>query len=203
MNEMVNPTAAEDAAWAAINTPLSVDQLHEFCRDVERLFRINPMLEFSSFESPGDNRYSMAGQNISQETPFEFDVSFTVNELPDGLQIDYDSGVKSSTRLMIEAAPQGSKLTITDAYERLPAQDREQHLKEVDRSLVRWAEYLQRYLISWRRWHRFPPWRWYMTRVWQPMKPMARRITYILLWISVVEVALIALGAAIWFVEYR
>jgi hypothetical protein len=203
MNEMVNPTAAEDAAWAAINTPLSTDQLHEFCRDVERLFRINPMLEFSAFKSLGDNRYSMAGSNISQETPFEFDISFSVKDLPDGLQIDYDSGIKSSTRLTIEDAPQGSKLTITDAYERLPSEDREQHLKEVDRSLVRWAEYLQSFLISWRRWHRIAPWRWYMRRVWQPMKPMARRITYILLWISVVEVALIALGVAIWFVEYR
>ncbi|KPK11197.1 MAG: hypothetical protein AMJ68_06800 [Acidithiobacillales bacterium SG8_45] len=203
MNEMVNPTAAEDAAWAAINTPLSAEQLREFCLDVERLLRINPMLEFSAFKSLGDNRYSMAGRNISQEIPFEFDLSFAVKELPDGIQIDYDSGVKSSTRLTIEDALQGSKLTITDAYERLPAEDREQHLKEVDRSLVRWAEYLQRYLVSWQRWHRFGPWRWYMRRVWQPMKPMARRITYILLWISVVEVALIALGAAIWYVEYR
>ena len=161
------------------------------------------LVEFSAFKSLGDNRYSMAGSNISQETPFEFDISFSVKDLPDGLQIDYDSGIKSSTRLTIEDAPQGSKLTITDAYERLPSEDREQHLKEVDRSLVRWAEYLQSFLISWRRWHRIAPWRWYMRRVWQPMKPMARRITYILLWISVVVVALIALGVAIWFVEYR
>ena len=35
------------------------------------------------------------------------------------------------------------------------------------------------------------------------MKPTARRITYILLWITVVEIALIALGVAIYFVEYR
>jgi len=203
MNEMVNPSAAEDAAWAAVNTPLSVDQLHEFCRDIERLLRINPMLEFSAFKSIDENRYAMSGRNISQEIPFEFDVTFSVRDLPDGIQIDYDNGIKSSTRLTIEGAPQGSKLTITDAYDRLPVEDRERHLQEVDRSLIRWAEYLQRFLMSWRRWHWFAPWRWYMRRVWQPMKPMARRITYILLWVSVVEVALIALGAAIWFVEYR
>ena len=35
------------------------------------------------------------------------------------------------------------------------------------------------------------------------MKPTARRITYTLLWITVVEMALIALGAAIYLVEYR
>jgi hypothetical protein len=203
MNEMVNPPAAEDAAWAAINTPLSADQLREFCLDVERLFRINPMLEFKEFKSLGGERYTMAGRNISQETPFDFDIVFTVTQLSDGLRIDYENGIKSCTVLKIEDAPQGSKLTITDAYERLPERDREQHLQEVDRSLVRWAEYLQQFLVMWSRWHRIAPWRWYMRRVWQPMKPMGRRITYILLWISVVEVALIALGVAIWFVEYR
>jgi hypothetical protein len=203
MNEMVNPQSAEDAAWAAVNTPLSVEALTEFCDDIERLFRINPMVEFNRFERLDDNRYRMGGRNISQETPFEFDVTFSVTKLPDGVRIDYEDGVKSSTTLKIETAPQGSKLTITDAYDRLPTQDREKHLHEVDRSLIRWAEYLQRYLIMWSRWYRIPPWRWYMRRVWQPMKPSGRRITYILLWISVVEVALIALGVAIWFVEYR
>ena len=152
MNEMVNPTAAEDAAWAAINTPLSADQLGEFCRDVERLFRINPMLEFKEFKSLGEDRYAMSGVNISQETPFEFEVSFRVTDLADGLKIDYDQGIKSSTVLKIEDAPQGSKLTITDAYERLPVEDRDQYMNEVDRSIVRWAEYLQRFLIMWKRW---------------------------------------------------
>lgn len=203
MNEMVNPPATEDAAWATINTPLSVDQLRQFCLDVERLFRINPMLEFKEFKFLGDDRYTMNGRNISQETPFDFNVGFTVTQLSDGMRIDYETGIKSSTSLKIEQAPQGSKLTITDAYERLPVEDREQHLQEVDRSLVRWVEYLQQFLVMWSRWHRIAPWRWYMRRIWQPMKPMGRRITYILLWISVVEVALIALGVAIWFVEYR
>jgi hypothetical protein len=41
-----------------------------------------------------------------------------------------------------------------------------------------------------------------MRRIWQPMKPSARRITYMLLWISLAEVALIALGVAIYFVEF-
>ena len=203
MNDMANTPSAEDAAWAAVNTPLSVGDLKQFSLDIERLFRINPMLEFNSFKSLGNNRYTMSGRNISQEGAFDFDVSFQVTELEDGLRIDYDNGIKSSTVVKIEEAPTGSKLTITDHYERLAAEDREKHLDEVDRSLIRWAEYLQQFLVMWKRWHRWGPWRWYMRRVWQPMKPMARRITYILLWISVVEVALIALGVAIWFVEYR
>jgi len=60
----------------------------------------------------------------------------------------------------------------------------------------------QENLINWQRWSRFRVWRWYMRRVWQPMKPAGRRITYIPLWISVVEFALIAMGVAIYLVEY-
>ena len=203
MNEMVTPVMAEDAAWASINTPLSVDDLTVFCHDIERLYRINPMLEFQHFKSLGEQRYAYAGRNTSQETPFDFDYTFTVTELPDGLQIDYDQGIKSRTLFKIEPVSNGSKLTITDYYERLSVDEREQHLQEVDKSLVIWANYLQRFLITWSRWSRFGLWRWYMRRIWQPMKPTARRITYILLWISVVEIALIALGVAIYFVEYR
>ena len=203
MNEMVTPTMAEDAAWASINTPLSVDELTAFCRDVERLYRINPMLEFQHFKDLGQQRYAYAGRNISQETPFEFDYTFTVKELFDGLQVDYEQGVKSRTLFKIESAPQGSKLTITESYERLPLDQREQYLHVVDKSLVVWANYLQRFLITWSRWSGIAPWRWYMRRIWQPMKPAARRITYALLWITVVEIALIALGVAIYFIEYR
>lgn len=203
MNEMVTPPVAEDAAWASINTPLSVAELTAFCRDIERLYRINPMLEFQHFKVLGQHHYAYAGRNISQETPFEFDYTFAVKELPDGLQVDYEQGIKSTTLIKIEPASQGSKLTITDYYERLPIEEREQHLHEVDKSLVAWANYLQRFLITWSRWSRFALWRWYMRRVWQPMKPTARRITYTLLWISVVEIALIALGVAIYFVEFR
>lgn len=203
MNEIVTPPVAEDAAWASINTPLSVAELTSFCHDVERLYRINPMLEFEYFKSLGQQRYAYAGRNISQEAPFEFELTFTVTELPDGLQVDYDQGIRSRTHFKVEAAPQGSKLTITDYYDRLPIEEREAHLHEVDKSLVVWANYLQRYLITWSRWSRFALWRWYMRRIWQPMKPTARRITYSLLWITVVEIALIALGVAIYFVEFR
>lgn len=203
MNEIVSPPVAEDSAWASINTPLSVSDLTVFCRDIERLYRINPMLEFQYFKSLGQQHYAYAGRNISQETPFEFEFEFTTKELPDGIQIDYEQGIKSKTVFKIEPAPQGSKLTITEYYERLPENEREQHLHEVDKSLVIWANYLQRYLITWSRWSRFGLWRWYMRRVWQPMKPTARRITYSLLWITVVEIALIVLGVAIYFVEYR
>ncbi|MDH3561537.1 MAG: hypothetical protein OEN52_11360 [Gammaproteobacteria bacterium] len=192
----------EDVAWASTNTPLTVSALNEFCTDIERLFRINPMLEFELWDSRDENHFTFAGRNISQEQPFDFQFELSVRKLGNGFRIDYDKGIKSSTTFTIEPAPQGSKLTITDSYERLPPEERSTHIHEVDKSLVLWSQYLQQYLVNWQRWSRFRLWRWYMRRVWQPMKPAGRRITYMLLWISAAEIALIALGAAIYFIEY-
>lgn len=194
----------KDAAWAAINTPLHFDALLVFVQDVERLFRINPMLEFKQWETLGGSSYFMSGRNISQQTPFEFSTRLYVSQKTNGLEIEYENGIKKSTRIegeeiVLENGKPGSKLTITDSYTEI---DDENELAEVDKSLVNWATDLQRYFINWRRWSGFKLWRWYMQRVWLPMKPMARRITYMILWTMVVEIALVILGVAIYFAEY-
>lgn len=191
-----------DSAWASVMTPLSADELIEFCADTERLFRINPMLIFSQWEKTSENSFLFSGQNISQEEPFDFEFGLTVSRLDDGFRIDYDKGIKSRTVVKIETAEQGSKLTITDHYDRLSASERESHLHEVDQSITVWAEYLQKFCISWNSWSKFALWRWYMRRVWQPMKPSARRITYMIWWITVIEIALLALGAGIYVTEF-
>ena len=192
----------DDSAWASVITPLSVEALMGFCSDAERLFRINPMLVFTKWEQTSENCFAFSGQNSSQEKSFDFDFELCVSKLDDGYRFDYDKGVKSSTVIKIEAAEQGSKLTITDHYDRLPASERESLLHEVDQSITIWAEYLQKFCISWNSWSKFFLWRWYMRRIWQPMKPTARRITYMLLWITVVEVALLALGAGVYYNEF-
>lgn len=203
MNEFTAPVTTEDAAWASVNTPLTIDELTAFCQDIERLFRINPMLEFSQWENLAGNHYRMTVKNISQEIPFELETELQVEYQADGITIHYSNGVKNKTMLKFEPSIEGSRLTIIDDYSSLSEEERQNHLHEVDKSLVNWVDYLQRYLIVWKRWSRFALWRWYMRRIWQPMKPSGRRITYILLWITVVEIALLALGVAIYFTEYR
>ena len=202
MGEQVVPADAEDAAWATLNTPLTTTELKAFCQDIERLYRINPLLEFKQWQVLGNNHYQLSAKNISQQSPFDFETEILIDDLPDGFQVKYTQGIKTSTTFRIEAAPHGSKLTIIDRYDGTSEEERNTRLNEVDKSIVVWASYLQNFLISWRKWSRLAPWRWYMRHVWQPMKPSSRRITYMLLWISFVEVALIALGAAIYFVEY-
>lgn len=204
MNEVIDTpvVATDDAAWAAINTPLSVEELNIFCQDVERLFRINPMLEFNAWENLSDNQYRMAVKNISQEEPFEIDVNIKVEQKADEIILYYSNGIKKKTTLKIEPSEYGSKLTIMDNYDGLTEEERQSHMHEVDKSLINWADYLQRFLITWNKWSKFGLWRWYMKRIWQPMKPAGRRVTYMLLWITLVEVALITLGVGVYLSEF-
>lgn len=211
MNESINiamneetdsATAADDAAWATINTPLSVEELIIFCQDIERLFRINPMLEFKAWETLSADQYRMAVKNTSQEEPFEIDVNINIEKNKNESVVYYSTGIKKKTTFLIEPSEYGSKLTITDNYDGLSEEERQANMHEVDRSLVNWADYLQRYLITWKKWSKFSLWRWYMNRIWQPMKPAGRRITYMLLWITLVEIALISLGVGIYLSEF-
>lgn len=192
----------EDKAWASFQTPLSAEALREFCQDIERLFRINPFLEFEEWRQSGKQEYRFSGRNLSQQEPFAFALTLNIEPTQDGLLIRYDQGIKRNTHLAVEPAPEGSKLTITEDYSGLSEEERQTRLHEVDKSLSTWANDLQAFISLWQRWSWLAPWRWYMRRIWQPLKPMGRRIVYMFIWITIVELALIALGAAIYWNEY-
>ena len=195
------PSESQDAAWATIQTPLEASDLRAFCLDIERLFRINPYIEFECWEQHGENKYHFTGRNSSQEPAFEFALDLEVEPLPNGILIRYAQGLKKSTTLLIEPKEKGSILTITEDYSGSSEEERKARLQEVDKSLTHWAGDLQTFLITWHRWSQLSLWRWYMRRIWQPLKPTGRRIVYMFIWISLVEVALIALGAGIYWSE--
>ncbi|HLD14446.1 MAG TPA: hypothetical protein VJB18_07005, partial [Burkholderiales bacterium] len=75
----------------------------------------------------------------------------------------------------------------TDDYDRLSEAERAQRVAEVDKSLSAWGEALRTYFLRLQRWSWLPGWRWYLRRVWVPMKPSARRIVWLLYLITVVE----------------
>lgn len=200
-------TKSKDVAWASFNTPCSVNELTLFCQDIERLFRINPMLNFRKWQMLDNQCYHFAGQNISQEEPFDFDLVMHVSSIGNGIKIEYHQGLKARTFFIIEPAEtqtkQSAKLTIIDDYSAVSKKIRKQQLHTVDKSIAIWADHIQSYLLSWKRWSHIWLWRWYMIKIWQPMRPSGRRILYILLWVAVLEVLLILLGAAIYYLEYR
>lgn len=203
MNEQRIPIESDDAAWVSFKTPLNSNDLIAFCQDVYRLLRINPYLEFNHWQQLSNNHYHLEAQNTSTKPEISLNLDIEVEPLSDGVRLHYSQGLKSSTTFKVTQETDGSSsLAIIDSYDAVTASEREQRLNEVDKSLIKWAEDIQGYLIHWNRWSRLSLWRWYMKHVWQPMKPTARRITYMLLWITLAEISLILLGAAIYIIEY-
>jgi hypothetical protein len=187
MPDLTPQLPSDDAAWVRVATPFSADALREFCRDLERLYRINPLLEFVEWRQIGPDNYYLMANNMSNAQ--EIATEIHRDETYDGFKIRYSHGLKSATFIRIEKDIQGngSALVLIDDYSGLTEAERTQRLAEVDRSLDHWGKELFRYLHKWQRWHWFPPFRWYMRRVWQPMKPSARRIAYMLIVITLFE----------------
>jgi hypothetical protein len=190
---------ARDEAWVAIDAPLSAAELARFCLDLERLYRINPYLEFRAWRNRADTAEAMdvAYRNLSNNRAYEG--RFALHRISEfDFSVRYDRGIKRQTRFTIEPRASGSRLVITDDYSGAGA---EVDLSEVDRSLHAWGTALREYLAREARWGHIRAWRWYMRQVWVPMKPSARRITYILIVITLAEVALAALVMAVYWAE--
>ena len=192
------PATAADAAWVKIETPLGAVALAEFCRDIERLYRINPYLEFKSWQPLPAGRYLAQLRNLSIGREIDLDMSVQQESVHE-FAVHYTRGIKNCTRFTISSAPGGSTLLIVDDYSGATP---DQNTDEVDRSLHAWGVALREYLDREQRWGWCAPWRWYMRRVWVPMKPAARRITFIILLVTLAEIALFALVMAIYWAEH-
>ncbi|HSC93397.1 MAG TPA: hypothetical protein VLC73_00350 [Burkholderiales bacterium] len=187
-----------NVAWVTVEVSLEPAALAAFCRDVERLYRINPYLEFRRWRETGPGAFAVALRNLSNQRDLELQLTLERSSERD-FRVRYDRGVRRSTRFEIDATADGSRLRITDDYGGATEAD----TAEVDRSLHAWGVALREYLLRDRRWGWCAPWRWYMRRVWVPMKPSARRITFIILLVTLAEIALIALVMAIYWAEHR
>lgn len=203
---MTEPTAAEtrpeqaDAAWVTIETPFDAATLRAFLDDVERLFRINSLLSFDAWSHLGGDRYRMRVHNQSNGRTVE--TAFAVRADADRLIVTYADGLKTSTTFHIEATNDGpAKLVVTDDYSGADRAQREARTDEVDKSLNQWGRDLHRYLFLWKRWSGLPGWSFYMRRIWQPMRPMARRIAFMLIMITAVEFMMFLLVFALFWLE--
>lgn len=189
--------APTDAAWVTIDVPLQPQQLAQFCLDIERLYRINPYLEFRAWR-PGAGGIDAAFRNLSNGRDYDLHITLDRRSQYE-FTVHYDRGIKRQTLFRIEPAAGGSRLGVTDDYSgAAPGSS----LGDVDRSLHAWGAALKEYLQREARWGRFRLWRWYMRRVWMPMKPSARRITFIILVVTAAEIALFGLVMAIYWAEH-
>ncbi len=186
MSANTPPVDSRDAAWVTVPLPQNAEELARHCRDVEALFRVNPYLYFSVWRQTGPSSYHAEFENQSnqQKVAVDFDVTAGPGS---GLTVNYANGLKKRTIFAIEPAAKGSRLTITDDYEGLSAEERAARTAEADKSLHAWGVALRAYFLRQKRWSWLPGWRWYIRRVWVPMKPSARRIVWLLYLITVVE----------------
>jgi hypothetical protein len=195
-----NSSGSEDSAWVSIETPFSHSEMAEFLEDIERLYRINSMLVFEEWQQTDQNRYLLKAKNLSnaKQLATEFDVKADGN----GVTVFYSEGLRTSTRFHIDTQIDGkTKLIVMDDYSGSTLSERESRIDEVDKSLLNWGNCLYRYLHQWRRWSWLPGWKFYMRKIWQPMKPAARRITYILLMITLAEFVLFLMVLTIFALE--
>lgn len=186
MNDVLADSEERDAAWVTIDTRHDPLWLKEFLSDIVRLYRINSLLEFKELRKIGSSEYNLQAKNLSNGS--NMDLKLKVTPDTDGLRVDYSKGLKTSTTFRIEAKPDGlARLVITDEYSGTTEEEREDRIAEVDKSLIAWGQGIHRYLRQWKRWSAVPGWKWYMRRVWQPMKPSARRISFMLFMITAIE----------------
>ncbi len=176
----------DDSAWVTIETPFDAGGLSPFLDDVERLFRINSQLVFENWQSLGNGEYQFEANNLSNGKTVK--TGFKAVREGDTLTVTYSEGLKTTTTFRLSPKPDGTAdLTVTDDYSGTPTAERQARIDEVDKSLIQWGRDLRLYLLAWRKWAWVPGWKWYRRRVWQPMRPMARRICYMLMMITLLE----------------
>jgi hypothetical protein len=190
----------DDSAWVTIETPFDAKGVSAFLDDVERLFRINSQLVFDDWQSHGNGQYTFKAKNLSNDKTVE--TGFKTSREGDTLTVTYNEGLKTTTTFRLDPKDDGTvDLTVTDDYSGTPAEEREAHLDEVDKSLVQWGRDLRLYLLNWKKWAWIPGWKWYIRRVWQPMRPMARRICYMLMMVTVLEFVVFLMVFTIFWLE--
>ncbi len=180
------PVDSTDAAWASLPAPFPPDVLEQHCRDVEALFRVNPYYYFDAWRQTGPHSFHAEFENQSNQTRQILDLRVE-QDSGRGITVSYNGGIKKRTVFTIEPALEGSQMMIADDYDLLPAAERERRKSEVDKSLKAWAESLRLYFLRIKRWSWLPGWRWYLRRVWIPMKPSVRRIVWFIYLITAAE----------------
>jgi hypothetical protein len=187
----------ENAAWVSVELPMPPGEALVFARDTEALFRFNPYLEIESWEQAGNRLHlhclnEMNGQRL--------DLHASLADLPgSGYRIDYAEGLKLATEIRVEPHAAGSLLTLGEHYRDVAPDDMEA-LKQVDRSLTPWGVAIRRHALSRTRWGRLPGYR-ALVRFWYAMPPRSRRISRLILWVTVLEFAVFLFVFAIYFNE--
>lgn len=114
----------------------------------------------------------------------------------------YKGWLKTSTELQIKKADNNTcRLVIIDDYSGTNSNERKQRIAEVDNTIIQWGNDIHRYLQQWKRWSWLPGWKLYMLGYWQGMKPSTRRISFMLIAITMAEFSIFLFVFLIFWLE--
>lgn len=195
------PIDSQDAAWVTIPVKQSVEELIKLCENTEAIIRVNPYYIYKKkWLQTDEGCYQTEFSNLSNLQ--ELNIKFCINrETKTRWVITYENCLKKKTVLEIEATDIGSQLTITDDYEGVTKDELKSRQEEVDKSQKAWGKALFGYFLRWKRFGWIPGWGLYTYRFWIPMKPAARRITYMLLMIEIAFIGLFGFSMLILWTE--
>jgi hypothetical protein len=192
--------ASKNSAWVRVPAPYSVTELMVLCQDFEALIRVNPYYHFIVWKQTGPDQYHVRINNHSTQHESEFDISIK-RDSDSGFTAEYSNGLKTHTTFNIEATDKGSMLTIVDNYAAMSKQEEKEREKEIDKSLQAWGVGLAAYFARLKKWSKIPGWRFYIRRIWIPMKPSGRRIVWWLYLITLAEFGFFLFVYIIWLIE--
>lgn len=204
----------QDAAWVNVDTPLTAAQLFDFILDAERLFRLNPHLEIHEWQS-AQRSVTTGGcihfKYLNEMNGVARELDVTVSDFQPGVgyTLNYNQGLKRATEIKVETHTHGAVLVIKDWYhvgEGKPDETpeiTEARLAEVDRSLTPWGVAIRQHLISLARWSGLPFYRPLRERFWIAMAPRNRRISRMIIWITVLEFFAFLFVFLIYWIESR
>ena len=192
MDEPLPRSDLTDAAWIKIVTRLDPQVLLDFCYNLERLYRLNPYLSIEYWMMPARNLIKAKWRNSSTPAEFTLESEIQVTYRQNEIRLCYCSGLKKETSLIIEPHEQGSSLTVIDDYSsRADRKDSSNLPEQVDRSLQAWGAALKSFLFHYNYLRKIPGIECVIDRFWVRLSPMARRITYLLVVITVFELVLL------------
>lgn len=194
----------KDTAWVTIEIPVPPGKLFDFLQNTERLFRLNPYLDIRKWEgSVSGKRFHL--EALNEMNGVAYDLFVTIESVQPGarLFISYDKGLKRALEITLQPGSAGPILTLREHYHAASGENREEQLKEVDRSLVPWASSIRQHMLGLERWGWFWPYRWYRERFWLGMRPFHRRIARMLIWVTTLEFVVFLFVFVIYWLELR
>ena len=178
----------ENAAWVTIPTQLDVNTLYAFCLNPEKLFRLNPYLKIFSWQATGSEA-DVHWQNHSDGDIQEVNTRLSIEKKEQEICVHYQAGIKEASYFIVEPNNDVANLIIVDRY----ASDVADQNSQVDKSIHAWGEALNRFFKHYKYLRHLPLMEKVIDRFWIKLSPMARRITYILFVISLVEMVALVL----------